>query len=141
MRPIFSPASGRRICNQGSNQLVGPATRIWILSIEHQADYMVHFSHSNDEGADKIEPEFFASSPSQFILRHCIVASHFSDRTEEEMCSIWQPVDPFQLISAGYPLESFVSRLEDFILWHVFGEIEPSSRNLGERRLDNLPHH
>jgi hypothetical protein len=64
-----------------------------IFPVEDDTHDMVHFSHSHDEGADKVEAGFFAPSARDFVLRFCVFPGDFGDWREEEMSTVGEPVD------------------------------------------------
>lgn len=64
---------------------MSPSTAIRILSIEHNADDVVHLAHPDDKGADEVEVGFFASLAGHLVLGFGIVARDFGDWAEEEI--------------------------------------------------------
>ena len=111
MCPILSPTALRSIVYQGGDEPVCSPSTVRIFTIEDYADDMMHFSHTDDEGADEVEARLLAALPRDLILGHAIVSGDFCDGAEEEVGAIGEPVNPLQFCGAWDALESIVSRL------------------------------
>jgi hypothetical protein len=93
VRPIFTPAHLRRVFDQRADNPVGFLAAFGIFPVVNDTHDMVHFSHSNYEGAYKVETGFFAAFAGDFILGFGVFAGDFGDWGEEEVATVGEPVD------------------------------------------------
>ena len=55
MRPVLTPPFCGGVVDERRDEPVGSAAGFRVLAVEDDADDMVHFSHTDDESADKVE--------------------------------------------------------------------------------------
>jgi hypothetical protein len=85
MPAILAPTVCRRVLNQRPDEPECLLPDLGIFLFEDNAHDMMHFAHTDHEGADEIEAGFRAASFLDFVLQHAVVAADFGDGREEEV--------------------------------------------------------
>lgn len=136
---------------------MSPALGVWVLAVKHDAHYMIcqsiisesqacrrgwmrtHFSQTNGESPDKVQPCLDDPFLCDRVLKHCIIPGDLADGREEQMRTVRDPVDPLQLVEGGNTLKGLVSGMQDTLFLDVLWEEELGAFNGGECALDDTP--
>lgn len=111
MGPVLAPAPFRCVVDERLDQPTCSLSTVGVLAVEHDAHNVMHLAHADNKRADEVESGFLASPARDLILRHAVLTRNLSDRTEEEMRAVRQPVYPLQLRRRGNALQRLVPRL------------------------------
>jgi len=92
----------------------------------------MQFTETNHKCSNIVKSELGASFGGHLVLLHRILSGCRTNRREEEMCTIREPIHPTQFGVVGNTGKSLCAEVQNAlaIVWNVFGEIELGSLDL-----------